>query len=172
MIRDYSFCPFCKGEMFPRLEEGVHRNSCQVCNFIHYRNPTPSAAGLLFREEKVLLIKRGVEPGYGEWSLPSGFIEEDETPEEGCIREIMEETGLTTSVDELLHIFTMRTEVYGSVMIIVYKLKEEGGELRPGSDVLDAKFCYVEEMPDLHLDQLSDLIKMAHNSEFRSSEPT
>jgi len=78
-----------------REEEGRKRLVCPACGWVNYENPIPSSAALVRNEKgEILLVKRGVEPGRGKWALPSGFIEIEETPEEACLRELKEETGL------------------------------------------------------------------------------
>jgi len=158
MIKDFHFCPFCGTALISRELEGLIRRCCSACDFVHFKNPLPSAAGVVIRDGSVLLIKRGIEPGKGHWSLPSGFIEEGETPGEGCIREVREETGLETTVIKLLDVFHVTSNFYGEVLVIVYLLEEIGGDLQAGTDAEDVRFFHKNDMPFLHVRGFTNVV--------------
>lgn len=158
MIKDFHFCPYCASALVDRELEDRIRRCCTGCDFIHFKNPLPSAAGVILRDKNILLIKRGIEPGKGHWSLPSGFIEEGETPQEGCIREVREETGLETKVKKLLDVFHVSSNFYGEVLVIVYLLEEVGGELQAGTDAQDVRFYNKDNMPFLHVKGFTNLV--------------
>ena len=147
MIKNFIFCPFCSSELVSGLIEGRDRKYCAGCGFIHYKNPLPSAAGVILKDDRLLLIRRGVEPAKGKWSLPSGFIEEGESPEEGCMREVLEETGLETAVIKLLGVYHVGSKMYGDVLIITYLMDETGGSLEAGGDATDARYFKMDEVP-------------------------
>jgi len=151
MIKDFVFCPFCGSALVSGHIEGRDRKYCKGCGFVHYKNPLPSAAGVILKDGGLLLIRRGVEPAKGKWSLPSGFIEEGESPEEGCIREVLEETGLETIIKKLLGVYHVNSKMYGDVLVITYLLKETGGILCAGGDAVDAKYFRMEEVPRLNV---------------------
>jgi 8-oxo-dGTP diphosphatase len=67
-------------------------------------NPLPCVAAVLVRDGRVLLVKHKIEPGYGEWGLPAGFMEWGESPEESLQREVLEETGLKCYSPKLLSV--------------------------------------------------------------------
>jgi 8-oxo-dGTP diphosphatase len=92
------FCSQCGATMVARLIDGRERLACIACGHVAFASCSLSAGGLLIREEKVLLIQRGVEPNKGLWTLPGGYVEVDETPDQAVVREVAEETGLETWV--------------------------------------------------------------------------
>jgi len=143
------FCIKCGARLGEKEIDGKKRLSCTSCGWIYYKNPLPTAAAVVIEENKVLLIKRGVEPKIGEWALPSGFIETDETPEEGCIRELEEETGLKGVVKRLIGVDNEDSSIYGNVLVIGYEVEVKGGILRAGSDTLEVRFFPVDGMPPL-----------------------
>jgi 8-oxo-dGTP diphosphatase len=115
---------------------------------VHYANPLPSAVAFVYRDEKkILLIKRGVEPGKGKWALPSGFVEPKEIPEETVLRELKEETGIRGILRELVGVYTEPSRIYGNVLLIAYDVKYTPGRLRAGTDTIGAKFFPVNELP-------------------------
>jgi ADP-ribose pyrophosphatase YjhB (NUDIX family) len=88
------FCSNCAHPVSFSAVEGEHipRFHCVRCNVIHYVNPKVIVGCLPIWEDKVMLCKRGIEPQYGLWNIPGGFMENDETTEEGAVREMYEET--------------------------------------------------------------------------------
>lgn len=116
-----NFCPNC-GSSSVQLEvpEGDHRlrHVCQNCQTIHYNNPLVVVACLITYNNKILLAKRGIEPRKDFWNLPGGFLENDETAEEGALREVLEETGLTITIDRLHTVFSV---VKANQVFLIFK---------------------------------------------------
>ena len=73
----------------------------QLCGHIVYYDPKVASAMILERDGKVLLVRRGTEPGLGLWSLPGGYVDRGEVVEEAAVREVWEETGMRTEVARL-----------------------------------------------------------------------
>jgi 8-oxo-dGTP diphosphatase len=147
-MRNLKFCPLCKTNLSTRKIDGISRRACTKCAWVHYANPLPSAVAFVYRDEKkILLIKRGVEPGKGKWALPSGFVEPKEIPEETVLRELKEETGIRGILRELVGVYTEPTRIYGNVLLIAYDVKYTAGRLRAGTDTIGAKFFPVSELP-------------------------
>ncbi|MDH5806745.1 MAG: NUDIX hydrolase [Candidatus Methanomethylicaceae archaeon] len=113
--------------------------------------PIVGAGILTIENGKVLLIKRGNEPNKGLWSIPGGMVKLGESPEEAAIREFKEETGLDAIIENLLGVFNVVIkDEYGKIkyhyIVIDYLGKVIGGTLKPGSDVIDAKWFNIEEI--------------------------
>ncbi len=158
-------CPICGDSLNPRTLEERERMVCNECGWVHYENPLPCAAAFVRNlEGGILLVKRGVEPGYGQWALPSGFIEIDETPEMACLRELDEETGLKGKIIQLIGVYSQESSMYKNVIIIGYEV-EGFGKLKPGSDSLEAKYFLPKELPGIafpsHSQMLADGIRMS-----------
>lgn len=88
------FCSNCANPIqFGEIAgEHIPRYHCPNCKTIHYQNPRVIVGCLPIWEDKVMLCRRGIEPQYGLWNIPGGFMENDETSEEGAVREMWEET--------------------------------------------------------------------------------
>ncbi len=149
-MEEYRYCPICGNILKVGIFNGKERKHCPHCAFINYKNPLPSVGAIAVKEDKVLLIKRGIEPGKGIWAPPSGFMELGETPEEAVLRELKEETGMSGRVKRLLGIYREITSIYGDILVIVYLVILNKGEIVAGDDAEDAKFFDIDKLPDLH----------------------
>lgn len=139
----------CGHELTRKLIEDRKRDICPCCRWIHYDNPRPCAAALVRdRRGGVLLVKRGVEPGKGRWGLPSGFMEIDETPEQACLRELQEETGLEGAIIRLIGVYAQDSSLYKKVVIIGYEV-QAAGLVRAGSDTTEAGFFPPDRLPEI-----------------------
>jgi 8-oxo-dGTP diphosphatase len=91
------YCPRCATRI-----ELTPPGRCRACDAEFYANPKPCAGALVERDRSVLLLRRAIAPGLGEWDIPGGFCEEHEHPEATARRETREETGLDVRLTELL----------------------------------------------------------------------
>lgn len=100
----FDFCPICGSKHFEINNEKSRR--CDNCGFVYYMNPSAATAAFIINPKGELLVeRRGKEPAKGTLDLPGGFVDMDETAEEGLRREIMEETGI--EVCELEYLFSL-----------------------------------------------------------------
>ena len=98
------FCPRCAKELISRHEGGRDRVACPdaECKFVHFGDFSIGVGGVVLRDNQVLLIRRGHEPGRGWWQLPGGYAEHDEPVVEAVEREVLEEAGVRAKVVEVL----------------------------------------------------------------------
>lgn len=97
----FDFCPRCGSKHFDINNEKSKK--CDNCGFVYYMNPSAATAAFIINEHNELLVeRRGKEPAKGTLDLPGGFVDMDETAEEGIAREIKEETGLDITSAEYL----------------------------------------------------------------------
>lgn len=103
------FCSSCGTTISIRIPEGDDRKRfvCDSCGVIHYQNPRVIVGCLPFFEGRVLLCRRAIEPRYGYWTLPAGFMENGETTMEGAARETWEEARARVTNSELYRVFDM-----------------------------------------------------------------
>lgn len=148
-MRKFIYCPFCAHELEAGIIDNKERQFCPQCNFIHYENPLPTTVCIGELEGNVLLIKRGIEPLKGKWTLPSGFVELGETPEAGCLRELKEETGMTGDIANLIGVYHANSRVYGDIISTIYHVKLNPGQPVAGDDADDVKLVPIEMVDDL-----------------------
>ena len=98
------YCSFCATELILKVPKGdtFERSICPGCGAIHYESPSVVVTVCLHDEERLLWVRRGIEPSKGLWAFPGGFLEKGETIERAAIRELYEETGIKISESELV----------------------------------------------------------------------
>ncbi len=158
------FCPYCGYKLIRKILEGRERLYCSRCGKIYYENPTPVVAVIARDNEgKILLIKRNIEPRRGEWALPSGFMELEESPIEASLRELAEETGLKGRSKKLIGVYPNNSEIHGYLVTIIYEVEILGGKLCAGDDAEEAEFFAVNQIPPLafqsHREALGEVLK-------------
>jgi 8-oxo-dGTP diphosphatase len=149
-MQHVNFCPRCGGTLIPPAEPSS-AYMCTECGRPLYSNSKPCASALVVQEGKLLLIRRGIEPYKGYWDIPGGFLGPGEHPEDGARREILEETGLTVWLGELLGIWM---DTYGPGEEAEYTLNcyylatpVEGHE-RAADDACELGWFAPDELPE------------------------
>ena len=110
---------------------------------------------ILARGERVLMVRRGTEPGLGLWSLPGGYVDRGEVVEEAAVREVWEETGLRVRVAELVGVYS---EAGSPVVLVVYAGEVVEGEPTAGDEVMEAGFFSVGELPPLAFERDGEIL--------------
>ncbi len=145
--REYSFCPWCGAKLNDVFIDGKNRKRCASCDFVHYRNPIPAAGAIVETDGKILLVKRRYPPYVGAWCLPAGFMEYGETPENCCVREIEEETGLKVIPKRCFKVYAGDDDPRTRAVLVIYLVEISGGKLKPGDDASEAVFFEQTEIP-------------------------
>ena len=116
-------------------EENRERLACTACGHIAYVNPRMVITTLpVTPAGELVLIRRGIEPGYGSWAQPGGFLEVDETVGEAAVRETLEETGLLVQPGELVGLYS---RLEAAVVTLAYEARVVGGEPRISAESLE-----------------------------------
>lgn len=143
----YRFCPTCAGPLEPRLlkKGDPERLVCTRCGQILYLDPK-LAVGTIIRaaDERLVLVRRAIEPGYGLWVFPGGYVDRGEEVRAAAIREAREEAGLEVRLDGLLNIYSYAPR---SLIVIVYAATAIGGELCADEECLEAGLFTPEQIP-------------------------
>jgi 8-oxo-dGTP diphosphatase len=135
-----------------RLSEldGRFRWQCPSCGYVQYENPVPGVGVLIEYADKLVLVLRDRPPRQGEWALPSGFIEADESVEQAALREALEETGLNLELIELFGVYSFPEGPPRSGLIIFYRARPLNIEaLHAGDDARDVQLFLPGELPNI-----------------------
>ena len=124
--------------------DSLPRQCCNHCGTIHYDNPKMVLGTLPVWEDKVLLCRRAIEPRYGLWTLPAGFMENNETTAQGAQRETDEEAGAQI---ELLDLYTLISVPHISQIHGFYRARLLSTALNPGEETLEARLFSEAEIP-------------------------
>jgi len=120
------------------------RNVCDACGSIHYQNPKLVVGCVPEWEGRILLCRRAIEPRYGYWTLPAGFMENGETTAEGVVRETLEEAGARV---ELIAAFSMISVPYVNQVHLFYRARLLDLEFRSGEESLEVALFEEARVP-------------------------
>ncbi len=136
----------CGGLLREKVPPGDDRNRlvCPGCGHIFYVNPKVVVGTLPIVDGKVLLLRRGIEPRYGAWTYPGGFMEMDETAEEGACREAHEELDIAVGGLRLHGVYSRPA---AGIVTIVYLARVIEGEPKPTSEALEVALFGPDEIP-------------------------
>ena len=143
----YQFCPRCGGALERRLLKPAEpeRPVCVQCGFVFYLDPK-IAVGTIIRMDngRLVLVRRAIEPGYGKWVFPGGYVDRGEPLTTAAIREAREECGLDVRLDGLVNIYSYPRR---APVIVVYAATALGGELCCDDEGLEAAEFTGETIP-------------------------
>ena len=130
------FCCYCASPLVRRVPPGdsLPRWICDECGEIHYQNPKLVLGTIPEYEDKVLLCRRAIEPRYGYWTLPAGFMENDETAGQAAARETLEEAGARI---ELGMPFSMISVPRVNQVHLFYRARLLDLDFKPGEETLE-----------------------------------
>lgn len=175
MSKELTYCPICSHTLTQRVEGGRLRPACDNCGYVHYVNPVPGVGILIEVDGGIVLIQRGHPPHQGEWTLPSGFIEADESAEEAAVREAEEETGLKVEIIEMMGINSFPEGPPVSGIMIFYRMRPIAGKLRAGDDASDARVFQPDEIPLLpfrtHREIIAEWLDQHHQRTVDAQQP-
>jgi len=143
----YRYCPRCGAEMVEKTVDHHNRKACPVCEYVFYHNPVPAAGVVIEEDGKILLVKRKFEPYKGDWCLPAGFMEYDESPEQCAVRESKEELGVDVELTGLYGVYSGKDDPRTHAVLVMYWAKIVGGELKPGDDASEIELFAKNEVP-------------------------
>lgn len=143
---EYRFCPKCgAGLVLRRLKDHEpERMVCKECDFVFFQNPKVAAGALFQHDDRFVLLRRAIEPGYGKWVFPGGFVDRGERVVDAAIRETREEANVNVSIRELIDVYSYS----GSpVVVVVYAADIVSGELKAADETLEVEKFAPSDIP-------------------------
>lgn len=136
------------------LSEYENRAASLMSQFENrWRKPSVTADGIVFKDRRIVLIRRRNDPFKGSHALPGGFVDYGERLEDCVVREVLEETGLRTEVVGLVGVFSAPDrDPRGHFVTAVYELRPVGGSLKAGDDASSAEWVPVDRIPPMAFD--------------------
>lgn len=141
------YCRNCGTAVVTRIPDDgdTHERAvCPACHTVHYVNPLNVVGTIPYRNDKILLCKRNIEPRWGKWTLPAGFMELNETLAEGAARETREEAGAQFEMQAL---FTILNVVRVGQVHFFYLAALTSDQFNPGHESLEARLFAEDEIP-------------------------
>lgn len=144
--RTQKFCSVCGTPLTRRVppEDNRVRDVCDQCGAVHYQNPRNVVGVVPIFGDRVLLCRRAIEPRYGKWTLPAGFMELGETTAQGAMRETQEEAGAQI---ELGPLYTIIDVPQAEQVHFFYLARVTSEMLYPGPESSEAAFFRLEDIP-------------------------
>ena len=143
-----TYCPRCGRKLDRKFDGGRERPAClaEGCGFVHYGDSSIGCGGVVIRDNKALLIQRGIYPNRGAWQIPGGYVEADEEILSAVEREVLEEAGVVARVSDVVgvrhSIGAPNANIY-----VVFRLDPISGEPRfDGDETIGAGYFSLEEI--------------------------
>lgn len=156
----FHFCPKCGAPLETRmLKEGEpERLVCGACGFVFYQDPKLAACAVCTIDGGIVLLRRGIQPQFGKWVFPGGFVDRGESVAQAAVRETFEEVGLRVSVTGILDVYSYPGN---EVAVVVYAADVIGGMLQIGDEAEDVRAFPPEQLPwdDLAFESTASALK-------------
>jgi ADP-ribose pyrophosphatase YjhB (NUDIX family) len=143
----HAYCSRCGEELVfgPLAGENRDRLACAACGYVAYINPRLVVTTLPVTDAgELVLLRRGIEPGYGSWAQPGGFLEVDETVAEAAIRETLEETGLVVEPGPIVGLYS---RLEAAVVVLAFEARIVGGTARTTPEALEVRGFAPDAIP-------------------------
>ena len=146
LTMNMNFCVVCGHKTIEKVPLGDHqlRRVCIECDNIHYINPKVICGALVLWENKVLLCRRAIEPRYGLWSLPAGYLELFETLAQGAARETREEAEAEIEIEQLYCMYNIPR--IGQIYVL-FKANLIDGVFGAGEESIECQLFEEHEIP-------------------------
>jgi ADP-ribose pyrophosphatase YjhB (NUDIX family) len=140
------FCSNCGNQVTQQIPDGDNRLRfvCNHCNAIHYQNPLVIVGVIPEYKQQILLCKRAIEPQKGRWTLPAGFLENDESTLEGALRECYEEANANVVDPELYALYDIP---YINQVYVFYRAKLANKEFSPSFESTEVALFSEQDIP-------------------------
>jgi ADP-ribose pyrophosphatase YjhB (NUDIX family) len=158
------YCVRCATPLETRQVGDRPRRVCPACGYTHFPDPKVGVGVVVVQNGRILLVRRKMHPEIGKWSIPAGFLDHGEDPQETAVREAWEETGLNVQITQLLGVYHNPPAQGGASIFIMYQAQVVGGELQAGDDADAALFFALTELPKLAFASTDAAIQQAQST--------
>ena len=159
------FCDQCGKTLQTLNLEGIQRLYCKDCKRIVYADPKIAAVILVHKQNLLLLVKRAIEPHFGKWSFPSGYVDRGEKVEVAARREVKEETTLTVKINKLQGVYSG----IGPVILAVYQATPlDDKDPIPNHETLEVAWFDINTLPYLPFPHDDDIINDFKKNQYKS----
>lgn len=141
-----NFCSNCGAPVVRRIPPGdsLPRFVCDACQMIHYQNPKVVVGCIPEWQDRILLCRRAIEPRYGLWTVPAGFMENHETTAEGAMRETLEEANARVEIDSLYALYNLP---HISQVYMLFRARLLDLDFSAGAETLEVRLVDENEIP-------------------------
>jgi len=143
----YRYCPICGGDLESRLLKTTEpmRLVCGTCGFVFYLDPKLAVGAIISDADgRIVLVRRAIEPGYGKWVFPGGYVDRGEEVRLAAIREAREECGLEIQINRLLNVYSYPGR---APVVVVFTASVIGGCLGCDDESLEARYFDSSDIP-------------------------
>ncbi len=155
-----NYCSTCGARVRLRIPPGdtLPRFVCEGCDTIHYQNPKMVVGCIPEWGEQILLCRRAIEPRHGLWTIPAGFMENDETTQKAAARETMEEAKALVDISSLFAVFSIPAV---SQVYLIFRGTMQTQEFGVGEESLEVRLFNQQEIPwnDLAFQVIHEVLK-------------
>lgn len=146
MDSEINYCSHCGAAVSLQVPPGdsLARHVCLRCGSIHYQNPKLVVGSLPVWQDKILLCRRAIEPRHGKWTLPAGFMENNETLPQAALRETTEEACARIELGEM---YTLISVPHISQVHVIYRARLLDLDFAPGIETLELGLFAEDEIP-------------------------
>ncbi len=141
-----NFCSNCGSRVVLKVPEAdfLQRHVCENCGVIHYQNPKGVVGSVPEYQGRILICKRGIEPRLGYWTIPAGFMENDETLEAGAAREAKEEARIDVEIGSLL---LLANVTHAHQVHVFFRSRMRTPEFAPTHESLEVRLVDEKDIP-------------------------
>jgi ADP-ribose pyrophosphatase YjhB (NUDIX family) len=158
------YCVRCGSLLETRVIEGRELEACANDDFVLWRDPKVASAVVVEVDGGVVLGRRAIEPGYGLWCLPGGFVNDYEHPADAAIRECTEEISAAVELTSLICVYHVPKRDAPSMVGIAYRARlADGAQLKAGPEMLEVRVFTLDSLPPMafpsHRQVLDEFLK-------------
>ncbi len=140
----------CGAPLVPRTIEGREMEACPNDDYVLWRDPKVATAVVVEAGGGIVLGRRSIEPGYGLWCLPGGFVNHDEDPAGAAVRECMEEINARVDLTGLIGVYHVAKTTTSSMVGIAYRgCLSEGAAITAGPEMLEVRVFPLDGLPPI-----------------------